>query len=313
MKNIDNKAVTALVRSMRKALAEQHGVRVAHSALRASYLQALGQNPHAFAKKAEAVAPLVTAAVSFVTKTLYLVEDDSGCLGDFSMDPEGLFILDLDDDSTSELLADARLVQLKARVPSIRRYGLPDYLSSPVEFFGNRGLSLSADRYAPEIEDSQDDSGDTVSLTVRVAAGTWDHLLLRAIQQNAHRRDDVSEWVGLHHRKVFETLSLSEKASMMERYLETLCVDEGEEEPAVTFEWVYPDEDSDSLPATVDAKTGEITVTGEVPDIVYNSEVRVRIVFDDEPYEAVFPRRNPSGKWKLEAAELRAFNEAYAE
>jgi hypothetical protein len=46
-----NKALTALVRSMKRALKNQHGVDVPHAALRACLLQAQGENPYAFATK----------------------------------------------------------------------------------------------------------------------------------------------------------------------------------------------------------------------------------------------------------------------
>jgi hypothetical protein len=46
-----NKALTALVRSMKRALKNQHGVDVPHAALRACLLQAQGESPHAFAAK----------------------------------------------------------------------------------------------------------------------------------------------------------------------------------------------------------------------------------------------------------------------
>ena len=46
-----DKALTALMRSMKRALKEAHGIEVPHSALRASYLSAQGEHPHAFSSK----------------------------------------------------------------------------------------------------------------------------------------------------------------------------------------------------------------------------------------------------------------------
>src|SRR5262245_39819095 len=47
MKDQD-KAMTALLRSMKRTLKAEHGIEVPHSALRASYLLAQGEHPHAF-------------------------------------------------------------------------------------------------------------------------------------------------------------------------------------------------------------------------------------------------------------------------
>ncbi len=44
-----NKALTQLVRSMKRTLKTQHGIEVPHAALRASLLLAQGENPHAYA------------------------------------------------------------------------------------------------------------------------------------------------------------------------------------------------------------------------------------------------------------------------
>jgi hypothetical protein len=47
-----NKEVTQFIKSMKLNLKEKFGVDVPHAALRASYLMALGENPHAFAGRA---------------------------------------------------------------------------------------------------------------------------------------------------------------------------------------------------------------------------------------------------------------------
>jgi hypothetical protein len=46
-----NREVTQFIKSMKRNLKDQFGVDVPHTALRASYLLAMGKNPHAFADK----------------------------------------------------------------------------------------------------------------------------------------------------------------------------------------------------------------------------------------------------------------------
>jgi hypothetical protein len=219
MKTINDKALTALVRSMKKALATQHGIVVPSSALRASYLQAVGENPHAYAKQKPEVspsplpAPPKAAMPATVSCSLYLAEDDIGCLVELALDAQGTHRL-------RENYPMLGLVTgLFAEVPRINKYGLPDYLANPGPFFHQLGGLEVAKSFTTEVTDLGDDSGDTCRLTVEMLLPEWLALTWAVFEADAALRELVCEWVGLHYLKNFTTESREQQGDFVVRYL----------------------------------------------------------------------------------------------
>ncbi len=340
MSNQD-KAVTALVRSMKKALAGQHGIDVPHSALRASYLQAQGENPHAFAGKAggtrEAelqaevarLTALVQKAPNFFApqydfdgeketwlraagfldqpkaevqrsgRTLYLAYDEDGCTSLMALDAEGNYVLP-DDFQFAE---GSVVTSQHAEVPSVRRYGLPEYLANPGNFYKAFGLGLSQG-YTAGHDDLGDDSGDSCVVELSMSDAQWERVLLAVLYGDTSFKDDVSEWVGLHYRHNFDAMNVADQLDWVERYLESLA-DEASPN-ALHFEWVYPDEDGDHCDASVDLTTGVVTLQGTVPADISDSSVRTRLNHEAwaEPVDVYFQRNDAGGVWKLKKKDL---------
>lgn len=161
-----NKAMTALVRSMKKALQDQHGIKVPHAALRASYLQAQGEHPHAFVgKKAtnnneaalrelvdkapaffhpeydfdgEKLAWLEKAGLKYTTKPSASNTEEPATSARHRLylaedDIDCLERISLDPDGEVLLpksweFKKAVLESLAADIPRVSKYGLPDYL-----------------------------------------------------------------------------------------------------------------------------------------------------------------------------------------
>jgi hypothetical protein len=291
----NNKAVTSLVRSMKRALKAQHGIDVPHSALRASYLQALGENPHAFAGRSAAAPTAATAAVTQAPshaakrlRTLYLVGDELGCLERFALDQDGSAVLP--DDFT---FRDTRLERQYAELPRVAKYGLPDYLAKASTFYAQFGIKL-ANTYEHDYRDLGDDSGDACRLFVSMPDEAWEHLLAVALEENTDFDDAVAEWVGLHHGRNFDKMARAEQLDWVQRYLDSLepqpDMDDDPrdvEEPEapgleVFFEYVYPDEDGDSVPALLDTATGLVSLATAIPADVASPNVRTRIWVSDD-------------------------------
>lgn len=352
MQDKQDKALTALIRSMKRALAREHNIEVPHAALRACFLQAQGENPHAFAAKEGRIgAPLrkvggmpredelrllVVEAPHYFhpgydfdgkklewlkraglvpsgtprdedlsavdVRTLYLALDDIGCTGRLALDPEGEFLLPED----WQFSKAARLLQLHAELPKVKRYGLPDYLANPAEFFSTRfALQLSHD-YRSSYEDLGDDSGDSGWVNVRIDDVEWRKLLNAVLAEGSDAVDGVAEWVGQHYGRVLESESKAKQAEWLERYLESLeRAKELDSQQDVTFEYVLPDEDGDSVPASVNLDTGLVTLSQEVPEHVRSQEVRTRIWSEPNgegtDYEVYFRQG-----WRLRTGELKA-------
>lgn len=288
----DNKATTALVRSMKRALKAQHGIEVPHSALRACYLQALGENPHAFAGRAvktEApTAPESAASAPRPLRTLYLVEDDIGCLEALALDADGTAQVPID-----FVFQDTRLERQFAELPSVARYGLPDYLAKASMFYGQFGIKL-ANTYEHDYRNLGDDSGDSCRLFVTMPEAEWQRLLVEVQVNNAEFEGTVAEWVGLHYRRVFESESQAQQTEWVQRYLDSLepapdldADPRDAEEPEapgleVFFEYVYPDEDGDTVPASLDLATGLVSLATAIPADVASPNVRTRIWVSDD-------------------------------
>lgn len=226
----DDKNVTTLVKAMRRALKTTHHIEVPHSALRASYLQALGENPHAFGKKhvtaqspAKPAAPVTQPAAprSAMTPAQVELQLHLACT-----DPMfgGFDCLALDEDGKclvpAELdLTGATLVKLSAQVPRIRKYGLPDYAQNPAGWFGSLDspLALAVD-FELDIEDLGDDSGDSAVLVVRMPVELRNSLLTAVLEDTATRRE-VAEYAGLHYGKVLNQCAEVEQGTLLLRWL----------------------------------------------------------------------------------------------
>jgi hypothetical protein len=279
MKDISQKQLTSFVRSMKAALAKNHGITVPHTALRASYLQAMGENPHAFSGSATEATPVSTKLPAktkgLIVKTLYLVDDDYGTLGRLALDADGDYPIGED-----WQLEDATVEALFAEIPSVNKYGLPEYLSNPGPFFADTfGLSMIRP-FNPEVKDLGDDSGDTCRIKVSMPRTQWTKLIY-AVVQDAGQWADACEWVGLHYKKVLQSESEDQQTEWLERYVESQ-VEQGPSTVLVKFEWVYPDADSDFCSAMLNLATGRVTPCEKLPEIVYSSEVDQRIVLDED-------------------------------
>lgn len=315
----NNKAITSLVRSMKRTLKDKHGIDVPHSALRASYLQALGENPHAFAArsneleaKVERVEPAPAAAErNPLCRTLYLVQDDIGCLERLALDQDGTMLLPEEFEFQNTVLE-----RQFAEVPRVSRYGLPDYLVKAKEFYAPFGIELAAD-YVFWHKDLGNDSGDRCKLIVSMPDVQWNAVLEAVLEENPSFHDELAEWVGLHYRRVLENESTGQQLDWLERYLaakqestdednyardeepESACVD-------VKFEWCLPGGKPDSVDAYVELDTGLVAFQGHVPENVWFdaefSQIRVPNKgdsFDDgvvgEVYRA-YVQRNFAGR-----------------
>lgn len=294
MKNQD-KATTALVRSMKRNLEQKHGIKVPHAALRASYLQALGENPHAFAGRTPDVEVKAVAQQTVDTsgrlRTLYLVEDDIGCLEHLALDKDGVAKMPVDFE-----FQDTLLERQFAELPRVSKYGLPDYIANAREFFGRFGIKL-ANTYVHDYRDLGDDSGDSCRIFVTMPEDEWQRVLDAAQDESAQFEADVAEWVGLHYRQNFDACKRTQRNEWAQRYLDSLVQsDELDSEPSdepedvtadVIFDYVYPDEDGDSMAASVDLHTGIVSFKKAIPADVASPNVRTRIWVseDGEPLE----------------------------
>ena len=335
----EQKQLTALVRAMKAALKADHRIEVPYSALRASYLKANGKNPHAFGNTGGSPAGGKSVLTQMQvenelleTHTLYLVGDESGCLTNLAFDAEGEFLLRPQD----PLLKFAKVSGQYAQVPSINRYGLPVYLEDATSFYlNNFGLAL-AGSYAAEVIDLGDDSGDTCSVDLALKRGVWLDMLWSAMGRHIGTRAKVGEWVGLHYSKNFDGESETSKAEWFERYLESRAEDlsentepelvtaaanagasivKNEETPSTgpfsyvegTFEWVYPDEDSDNTQVRVDRKTGRITFLEEVTAEIESDVVRCRMNSQDILFDVRLIQLDKEKYWKVRPKDLKEF------
>lgn len=295
MKDINKKHLTALVRSMKANLANHHGVTVPYSALRASYLMALGQNPHAVQDTKPTQQAKTEGACSLedsdlVRKTLYLVEDEIGCLERLALDARGNYPVSQD---WSFAYDRTQLVALSAEIPSINRYGLPGYLASPGHFFADQfGLSC-AKPLETQVKDLGDDSGDSCQIEVVMPLKHW-HALTRNVLTEQGSWDDLCESVGMNYLRVLESESIAQQVDWMERYLQSQTDDAPRavlDTLEVSFEWLYPDQDSDKCKATLNLKTGVLTPLGAIPEDIDDISVDTRLFVGEECLEDPYPVR----------------------
>lgn len=304
--------IKPLIQAMRRALLREHQLDVPYTALRAAYLSANGASPHATRNRKsskpatpadEVVPPLRASAyrvdlpADWVVKKLYLVENDIGCLERLSLDPESRFIL------KEDWQFKARVLLIDAKVPRISRYGLPDFLSDPRQFFEAffRGVELQTGRRV-HIEDLGDDSGGDAMLIVGMPATEWEALLLRGVEGDKPLCDEAAEWAGLHHKVAFDGFTKSRAAEFCQRFLDTLL----EEDANAKLEWVWPDEDSDSRMCWVDLQTGVLTVFGSPVPAGVETLDRLRVcLYEDELFDVEATRVGDEFIWKLTDAALR--------
>jgi hypothetical protein len=353
---IENKDLTKLVKSVKAALKRDHNTEVPHSALRASLLAALGENPHAFSSKTQGQEPelrdLIKEAPHYFhpgydfdgkklqwlkraglvpadegrqdttsagdrtaqdlasdTHVLYLVGDDIGVMECLALDPEGDYKLPEDFD-----LSGCSLVGMHAELPRIKKYGLPDYYAKPAEFFERHFGLRTSSLFRQEHEDLGDDSGDACKLAVLLPKATWHKLVREMMQANPGLKGDAAEWVGLHYGKNFDTETTAKRSMWVERFIEAhYSAADMEDVDFVegTFEWLWPDQDSDSVPCLVDMRTGALELKGEPPE--HDSSIDFRFIAEED-YSEMFPAwyktQGPdSGKWFLTKEALRDLRE----
>ena len=310
-----DKALTALMRSMKRVLKDAHGIEVPHSALRASYLSAQGENPHAFSSthddeelatlrelvaevpslfqltedfqgrktawlkragiKLPAKLPLECSS-THVTRTLYLVEDDVGCLTQLSLTASGSGVIT---DPTIWEWSDVRLLSQVAEVPSVTRYGLPSYLQNPRDFYRcHFGLAV-AENYTSRYTDLGDDSGDRCRLTVSIPVKLWQVMINQVLRLKRDFHQRVVRFAKDRAGLAFDTLDAARQVSIADWFLEVRL--------NVMFEWVYPDEDGSWVEAILDLDTGNVELKADVPEDIGNGQVRTRIWVADRGDYAV--------------------------
>ena len=159
---------------------------------------------------------LSEAPDSLVTKTLYLVPDEVGCLEVLSLDLASN--LCLPEEALEGLKVE--LCVLDAREPCIRMYGLPKYAQNPREFFYSHfGIGL-ASSFQLKLEDFfQGDFGDDVCLEVRMSARDWEQVLRRTCAPGSAAGDNLREWAGLHYRLDFDSLPARKQMEFTERFI----------------------------------------------------------------------------------------------
>ena len=166
--------------------------------------------------QASQLAQTAAASEPRLVKELYLVEDEAGCLEVLAFDKDGT--LPLPEDALQD--RNVELTSLNARVPSIRKYGLPDYVAHSKDFFASRFDMHLPICFSVQLEDSRDDSGDEARLGVRVRRSDWEQLLRASFAQGTSAGDDLREWLGLHYRKHFDSCSAIDQLDWMERFID---------------------------------------------------------------------------------------------
>lgn len=305
---MNDKNVTKLVRAMRKGLLRDHAVDVPYAALRAAYLCAVGENPHAIKGRQPSRSAATSARASeagqhvalpndWVVKKLYLAHDDSGCLERLALDPDGKYCVKDDWGFNAEVLL------ISAKVPHISKYGLPDYLQNSGAFFNRfEGLTVRTGNRV-FIRDLGDDSGDSATLLVAMPLYSWQALLVNGTAQPTSLADEAEEWAGLHYKASLAGYSFERCAEFCSRYLEQQL----ECDANARFEWVWPDEDSDNRTCWIDLATGVLTTFGEAIPADVSKLNRLRVcLYEDDMYDVV-PVFNEDGtSWRLTDKALRA-------
>lgn len=326
-----NKALKQTVQAIQRALSRDHNITVPYAALRASVLSAQGLNPHAQPRKSKKASKNETAPAEWLTKTVHLVFSDVSAELTLSLDADGLYLVSED---WSFNPGQAELVHLDAQIPSVNRYGLPDYLSNTAKFFDNSYELKLAKDFSTKVKDLGDDSGDIVVLQLRIHPDEWERLLDNVLSYSEALADDVGFWVGQNYRINFETLAPSKMLEWVGRYLESREEAEaletkeeaealetkptpylvGSDEVTLRMEWVWPDEDSGYVSCTVNLKTGVVVIAPREtvhPEAIHLDRVRVYV---ETPYrEDFFPvfynTAEEPGCWQLREDTLKELRE----
>jgi hypothetical protein len=325
MMTTKNKAVTQLVQSMKKSLKNEHAHGVPYSALKASYLRANGEHPHAFASRdlltteLDRLKTLVAQAPSFFSPehdfdgkklawlekaglcqptpagirpvlgyTLYLAHDEIGCLQRMSLDPMGQYLVP--DDWLFP--PSAQVLSLYSEVPCVKRYELPEYIAFASGFFENTfGLKLSS-TYTSQYKDLGDDSGDSATLQMKMCPADWLALAKAVAVENEDFNEVLSGWVELPGVALGDMPK--EKQDLCLDFIKVILSDPLDSNwVCATFEWVYPDEDSDSRSARINRDTGAILIAEHFEHLeelgVTETRVRSRLVLDEDYDSAITP------------------------
>lgn len=299
--------VTALMKATQAELKAAHGIDVPLEELRSSYIAA----STALLKGGETV-----------LRTLFLVPDESGCLEHLALDKAGE--LSAPNFRFAED-AEARIADLVALVPNVNQYGLPEYYIDRVKWFGGRfNLSFTPHAFV-HYRDLGDDSGDTVELQVGMPVAEKERFVLAVLASHSDFFDEVAQWVGQHYRVNFDALGDSGKVEWVDRYLDSRAGGDGSEAnlPQVLknespveklfLEWVFPDEDSDSIRCSeVDLLTGALNLDTS-PKAVVKELDRVRLVVEYDDNELQFDvihTEGIEGGWRVTAEGLSELRQA---
>lgn len=230
--------------------------------------------------------PVAKAPPPVDVRTLYLASDEVGCLTRLSLDQSGHFLIPEDFDFKG-----ATLFLQKAAFPQESIYSNPEYLTNPYQFFGecNSSIKLSAG-FRQEISECKDDSDNKCELQLVIPAAIWECMVLATIQE-AGCWESIEAYVEAGLNLSLGTLPASEQVVHMVTYVDNISefmihdVRKTSLVPPlshgriadVTFDWVYPDEDGDSVDGKVDLDTGVVVLNRDVPEDVRDRKVRTRI------------------------------------
>ncbi|MCC5610977.1 hypothetical protein LC612_30570 [Nostoc sp. CHAB 5834] len=178
------------------------------------WLQNAGLVPASKGKPPEKVAAMLSPTIA---RTLFLTEDDDGVLSKLSLDSAGTILV-----PEGWTFSEAQVSHIKAIVPRISKYGLPDYLSNSHAFFYNQfhRLVVPSTGVDYSITDSQDDSGDSCEIVVRLPYDEWENLLHSVLDTDESFKAEVEEFAGLHYREVFRHLGKTVKTMRAQQVLD---------------------------------------------------------------------------------------------
>lgn len=307
-------ALKSFVRSLRTALKDEHAFDVPYTALRAGVLRAQGENPHAFSLKSKST-PFVAVKDKLLKKgaasrmrlsdpayQLWMHASEDGFR--LSLDPMGDFWI-----PDNCRLANATMVSQRVAVFKLEKRGFPKSFQDAGTFYKKHfGIAV-----AGSSEDSQAvrvgaKTLEKTALLVRMPQKDW-LKALTAVLENSNADVDaygtIAEWVATHYKLHFESLTPAVRADYLARYLGTGVSTQLDLEREVILEWVYPDEDSDCVEATLNVLSGEVTAKGKVPEDALSSMVRVRILIDDAYDFGVLPMSSTSTNlWLVRPSDL---------
>lgn len=252
------------------------------------------------------------AHVNDPTYQLWLVPaEDESCGVRLALDPLGEFWV-----PASWRFKSATLVRQRVAVFNLEQVGFPDcYKDAHVfygQHFGIHAEDASEDSQAVRVREER--LQKAVAL-VRMPELEWLELLAGVLRNKDNDIDvagTVAEWVGLHYKKNFSTMKKTQQADYLARYLRLGATKDLQLEHDVQLEWVWPDEDSDSVPAKLNVLTGEVTALGDVPHDTLYEGVRVCVSINDgeDHFEVTPAGGNSTMMWLLDADDMAQVIEA---